>query len=72
MKNDFLYSGRKKNFDMWQRLYIRKNRKPRDTNILIHNWIDNIFNKLYGFKARSQSIFVLVIMVMLLIMELHM
>jgi hypothetical protein len=53
MKNDFLYSGRKKNFDMWQRLYIRKNRKPRDTNILIHNWIDNIFNKLYGFKARS-------------------
>ena len=36
----------------------RKDRKPKDTNPVIHNLTDKIFKKLFGWKARSQGLFV--------------
>ena len=36
----------------------RKDRTPRDTPQFVHDYIDDWFNDKYGFKARSQGLFV--------------
>ena len=36
---------------------VRKDRKPRHLNILIHNIADEIFLELFGIKFRSQALF---------------
>jgi hypothetical protein len=35
----------------------RKNRKPRDTHPSIHNYWDKLFQKKFGWKARSEGVF---------------
>ncbi len=52
----FLYSGRRKIGDMFKQ-DIRKDRFPSDTPLVIHNLINNEFQKSFGVKARSQSLF---------------
>ncbi len=52
----FLYSGRKKS-KIWFKGRVRKDRKPKDTPKEIHNMLDNAFQKKFGIKARSQSLF---------------
>ncbi len=37
---------------------VRKHRKPSDTPIKIHEYWDKIFQKKFGWKPRSQSLFV--------------
>ena len=60
MKSDpvnFLYSGRKRGSD-WFESTIRNEREPKDINIDIHNDFDDEFNKQFGWKARSNTLFV--------------
>lgn len=54
--NFFLYSGRRKINDFTIKK-IRKNRKPSDTPLEVHNLIDDWFYKNFGVRARSNSIF---------------
>lgn len=52
-----LYSGRN-NKGFWYRKKPVLDRKPKDTDILIHKGFDEIFQKKFGYKARSESMFV--------------
>ena len=52
-----LYSGRKCQLTYIKK-EIRKNRKPADTPIVIHNWLDDLFKKKFGYKLRSECLFV--------------
>lgn len=54
--SDFLYSSRKDAFDFKEKR-IRKNRQPTSTPIEIHKLMDEWFNKNFGVKVRSQSLF---------------
>lgn len=56
LKHDLLISGRNesKNFITKD---IRQDRKPRDVYPEIHEYIDKQFNKKFGIKARSQTLF---------------
>lgn len=56
LKKDLLVSGRKKNVDFGIG-DIRKKRNPRNTENEFHEWIDGQFNKTFGIKARSQTLF---------------
>jgi len=55
-KYNFLYSGRKssKDFDIKT---IRKNRKPQNTSLDIHNIVDDWFYREFGVRARSNAMF---------------
>lgn len=55
-KRELLISGRKDQTPFGTK-DIRKDRKPRDTKLEIHNWIDEQFYKKFGIKARSQTLF---------------
>jgi hypothetical protein len=51
-----LISHRKDKLD-FQKISIRKNRKPKDTPLIIHNFIDDLFYDKFGVKARSETMF---------------
>ena len=56
-KNDqLLYSGRDDGVE-FSKKKIRKDRKPRDTPLDIHNWIDNWFYEKFKIRARSNTVF---------------
>jgi hypothetical protein len=44
--------------EMYQLKNIRKNRKPLDTPLQIHNYWNNLFQKKFGWKVRSEGVFV--------------
>jgi len=58
LKNDklFLLSGRQNNVNFFKGK-VRTNRKPKDTPVEYHNYIDKLFNNKFGWKARSNVIF---------------
>lgn len=37
--------------------YARKDRRPKDTPLEVHNWFDGMFKKKFGWKARSEGVF---------------
>jgi hypothetical protein len=41
-----------------RKINVRKNREPRDVNILIHNIFNDLFQEKFGWKARSEGVFV--------------
>lgn len=41
-----------------EKLKTRKDRKPLDTPIEVHDYLDDLFKKYHGWKARSEGIFV--------------
>ncbi len=55
---EFLYSGRKNNYENFEKKKIRKDRKPKDMPEIIHNLLDKKFEKNFGVKARSQGFFI--------------
>jgi hypothetical protein len=52
----FLFSGRANSALYFQR-NVRKDRIPTDTPLQIHKALDAEFDKIFGIKARSQSLF---------------
>ena len=54
--DNFLMSGRKHKNEVFIGK-VRKNRKPTDTPLEIHNLFDSMFKKRYGWKPRSNAIF---------------
>ena len=54
--NNFLFSGRKSNA-FFAKKKVRKNRKPKDTPIEIHDLMDDWFYKKFGIRFRSNSFF---------------
>lgn len=54
--NNFLYSGRKVLVPYFERK-VRKDRVPLSTPLEIHKILDNRFQKEFGIKARSNSVF---------------
>jgi len=53
---NLLRSGRR-NVGYFKKLSVRMDRRPIDTPMDIHNWLDNWFHKKFGIKARSQTLF---------------
>ncbi len=54
---DFLYSGRHETKDYYER-NVRKDRTPKDMDEDVHTELDGIFKQKFGWKPRSNSIFV--------------
>lgn len=54
--NRFLVSGRKKTDNFFKGV-VRKDRRPRDTDEEIHDYVDNLFDEKFGIKARSSTLF---------------
>lgn len=52
-----IYSGRNDTRD-WFIKPVRKDRIPKDTPLHIHDKLDDAFNRKFGFKARSNALFV--------------
>lgn len=52
-----LWRRRKAQSQTLTREKIRKNRMPKNTDDIIHNSMDNVFEKEFGIRFRSQSIF---------------
>ena len=57
-KNYYLFRGIGKKIHEFEVFKTRKDRLPRDTPIEIHNRLDNAFNKKFGWKVRSEGVFV--------------
>jgi hypothetical protein len=55
---NMMYSGRKEN-DFLIRKRVRQDRIPKDTPKEIHLTLDKMFQKSFGIKARSQTVFAL-------------
>ncbi len=55
--DDLLWSGRKNNQDYFIK-DVRKDRKPVDIEDEVHTEFDNAFNRKFGWKARSNALFV--------------
>lgn len=55
--NKFLFSGRKFSSSDVIKGKVRRDRKPKDTPLEIHELLDKQFYKEFGIKARSQSLF---------------
>ncbi len=53
----FLYRGSRSIADNFQKITPRKNRKPLNTPIKLHNILDKMFQKKFGWKARSEGVF---------------
>jgi hypothetical protein len=53
-----LYRGTNKFIKDYEIITPRKNRKPLDTPIAIHRELDKLFKKKFGWKARSEGVFV--------------
>lgn len=56
MSQKYLYRGMKEGFD-FKKFVPYKDRKPRDTNEILHKQLDKAFNEIYGWKVRSQGVF---------------
>ena len=57
-RNFGMYSGRKRQGDkILIEKSVRKDRKPKDTPIEIHNRLDDMFEKKTGIRLRSNSLF---------------
>jgi len=54
----FLYRGLSREVIDWIKVVPRTNRKPRDMPIDAHNALDKAFKKKFGWKARSEGVFV--------------
>jgi len=52
----FMYSGRNDKRDIIKRK-VRKDRYPKDTPPVVHEALDEIFDKEFGWKARSNAVF---------------
>lgn len=52
-----LFRGISSNESLITKRKRRKNREPKDTPFLNHQYLDDIFNKKFGWKARSNGIF---------------
>jgi len=52
----FRLDTKNNNKPIWKKT-VRKNRRPLDTTVDIHNEIDNLFLKKYGWRARSEGLF---------------
>jgi len=55
----FLYRGTDESIPDIRKKTPRKNRKPRDTYQGLHDMMDDYFRKFYGWKARSEGVFVI-------------
>jgi len=55
-----IYRGSNRNMadNIFMKVRSRKRRKPKDTPMFLHNILDDLFNKYFGWKARSEGIFV--------------
>jgi hypothetical protein len=54
---DFLYRGVNYGLDYWEVKKTRTDRKPKDTKQEIHELLDDLFLKKFGWRARSQGVF---------------
>jgi hypothetical protein len=55
--NIILFRGTKKKIDVIERMQRRNDRRPKDLPIELHDILDKIFKKKFGWKARSQCVF---------------
>jgi len=55
----FLYRGTDENVPDIRKKSPRKDRKPRDTYQGLHDMMNDYFRKFYGWKARSEGVFVI-------------
>jgi hypothetical protein len=46
------------NIKYLEKLEVRKDRKPLDTPRGVHEYLDSLFNKYFGWKGRSEGLFV--------------
>lgn len=56
--NKRIYRGVKRYVSDIKRITPRKNRKPKDVSLEVHKLCDNILNSIFGWKARSEGVFV--------------
>jgi hypothetical protein len=54
----FLYSGRRSDAPDYSIRVPRTDRRPKDMDIQFHTLFDDIFNDVFGWKARSEGLFV--------------
>ena len=54
---DFLYRGVNYGLNYWEVKKTRTDRKPKDTKQKIHELLDDLFLKKFGWRARSQGVF---------------
>ncbi len=57
VKNKFLWRGTNYIIYTIKKFKVRKNRVPTDTCIEVHDLSDKYFKKLFGIKARSETVF---------------
>ena len=57
--NNILYRGVKRDIYHYSIEKRRKDRKPKDMPSELHRWFDNEFQKQFGWKARSEGVFVI-------------
>ena len=56
---ELLYRGSKRSgVDLIQKITPRKTRQPLDTERSLHDYLDKLFKKYHGWKARSEAVFV--------------
>ena len=53
---NLLYSGRRTG-SQFAKKKVRKNRRPKDTPLDIHEWVDEWFYNKFGIRARSNTVF---------------
>lgn len=56
-KGQFLWRGSEKQVDSYKKLTPRTDRKPKDMFQERHEKLDKAFDKIFGWKARSQGVF---------------
>ena len=54
---NFLYRGTNKSLKNMSMIIPRKNREPSDMRLGVHNELDNLFKKRFGWKPRSEGVF---------------
>ncbi len=55
--NYFLWRGSRKHWS-WDKIVPRKDRKPLDTPLKLHQLLDKEFQKKFGWKVRNEGVFV--------------
>lgn len=53
-----LFRGTKRNIAAFEKIRPRQDRQPKDTPQVIHEYLDKWFQKKFGWKARSEGVFV--------------
>ncbi len=56
-RNYWLYSGRRNDSDLLIHKKVRKDRRPKDTPLDLHFYLDELFRMKTGIKLRSNSVF---------------